>query len=888
LWLGTHDGGLCKFDVKNNSYTNFTNSSKIKTSLPSNTIRAMCADGRYLWIGTENGGLSKMDMTTGMLTNYLYNKSDPNSIINNSIWSVHKDRQGRIWIGSFARGLCVLDALEDKIPVLDISMDDDLVNAIFIDSQQRMWIGTEDGLVLRDKSGFYRFRFDSKDKNSISSNAINCIFEDSKHRIWIGVWGGGINRFVDNPKSFVRYVPSSKRKTLTNADVFAIAEYSKTGELLLATFGGLNILKDERDGIFENPFKYPTEGDQIQFSVLEDRKHNLWVGARSGLSLYSIENKTAKRIDIFGDSTKVSDQINCLFEDHNGTLWVGSSGGLHQMVSPMKFVTYTSKDGLPVNFVQGILEDAHGNLWLGTTKGLVFFNTATKAFKTFDKSDGLISAELRRKSFFKSKEGRIYIGGNGINSFFPDSIFSNPHKPSIYITDLKIFNEPIKPKTGDGILKDVIAETKEIYLNHTYNFFSLHYVGINFTSSYKNQYAYKLEGFDKDWVQAGTQRFATFTNLDPGTYTFKVRASNNDGLWNEEGASLIIHVLPPWWKTWWFRLFGVLALIGLVLMIIVLRTKNMQKTNQILEETVDQKTKQIKEQNQKLKEQSEELAAQYEELIQSQEETSTQRDLLSQQNKALQESQKTIELQNENLEIEVAKRTQELVEYNHQLEQFAFITAHNLRAPVARILGLGQLLGLAKGKQEDQDQIYPKLINTAKEIDGVIKDLNTILELKKNNESYITDVDLATEILIIKGNLEREITTTQTSITTDFSQVPSIHTVKPYLDSILYNLVSNAIKYRHPDRKPVIEIKTTKNKNEICLSVTDNGLGIDTAQSKNKLFTLYSRFHSHVEGKGMGLYLVKTQLTAMGGRIEIESEVGKGTTFNAFFKDGSN
>ena len=823
-----------------------------------------------------------------MLTNYLYDRSNPNSIINNSIWSVHKDRQGRIWVGSFARGLCVLDALEDKIPVLDISMDDDLVNAIFIDSQQRMWIGTEDGLVLRDTRGSYRFRSDPKDKNSISSNAINCIFEDSKHRIWIGVWNGGINRFVDDSRSFIRYLPDSKTKTLTNADVFAIGEYSKTGELLLATFGGLNILKDERLSIFENPYKYPSEGDQIQFAVLEDRKHNVWVGSRSGLSLYSIENKTTKRIDILGDTTKVSDQINCLFEAHNGDLWVGSSGGLHHMVSPMKFVTYTIKDGLPVNFVQGILEDAKGNLWLGTTKGLVFFNTTTKAFKTFDKSDGLISAELRRKSFFKSKEGRLYIGGNGINSFFPDSIFSNPYKPSIYITDLKIFNEPIKPKANDGILKDVIAETKEISLNHTQTFFSLHYVGINFTSSYKNQYAYKLEGFDNDWVKVGTQRFATFTNLDPGTYTFKVRASNNDGLWNDEGASLIIHVLPPWWKTWWFRILAVLGLVGLVLLIIVLRTKNIQRTNLILEETVDQKTKQIKEQNQKLKEQSEELAAQYEELIQSQEETSTQRDLLSQQNKALQESQKTIEQQNENLELEVAKRTQELVEYNHQLEQFAFITAHNLRAPVARILGLGQLLGLAKGNPEDQDQIYPKLINTAKEIDGVIKDLNTILELKKNNESYITNVNLETEILIIKGNLEREIATTQTSIVTDFSQVPTINTVKPYLDSILYNLVSNAIKYRHPDRKPIIEIRTTKNKNEICLSVADNGLGIDTAQSKNKLFTLYSRFHSHVEGKGMGLYLVKTQLTAMGGRIEIESEVGKGTTFNAFFKDGTN
>jgi len=884
LWISTHDGGLCKFDIKNNSYTNFTIQSKAKTTIPSNTIRGMCQDGRYLWIASENGGLSKMDMTTEILTNYLYNTSDPNSIINNSIWSVNKDKQGRIWIGSFARGLCVLDALEDKIPVLDISMDDDLVNAIFIDSKKRMWIGTEDGLVLRDKTGSYRFRFDPESKSSISSNAIDCIFEDSKHRIWIGVWNGGVNRFVENSKSFVRYL-SHYKSTLTNSDVFSISEYSKTGDLLVSTFGGLNILKNDDTGISENPFKYPNEGDQIQFTLLEDSKHNVWVGARSGLSLYSIENKTVKRIDILGDTTKVSDQVNCIFEDHKGTLWIGSSGGLHQMVSSTKFITYTTRDGLPVNFVQGILEDGKGNLWLGTTKGLTFFNTVTKTFKTFDESDGLPSAELRRKAFFKSEDGQLFVGGNGINTFFPDSIFSNPYKPSIYITDLKIFNQTINPNASDGILKNDITETKEIYLDHTHSFFSLHYVGINFTSSYKNQYAYKLEGFDDDWINVGAQRFATFTNLDPGTYTFKVRASNNDGLWNEEGASLVIHILPPWWKTWWFRVLSILGLSGAVVLIIVLRTKRMEKANRILEDTVDQKTKQIKEQNQKLREQGEELAAQYEELIQSQEETSSQRDLLSQQNKTLQESQRTIEQQNENLELEVAKRTKELVEYNHQLEQFAFITAHNLRAPVARILGLGQLLGLAKGNQEDKDQIYPKLIHTAKEIDGVVKDLNTILELKKNNESYITRIDLDAEISMIKNNLEREIATTQTSITTDFTQVGSIHTVKPYLDSILYNLVSNAIKYRHADRKPIIHIKTTRGENETCLSVTDNGLGIDMTHSRSKLFTLYSRFHNHVEGKGMGLYLVKTQLIAMGGRIEVESEVGKGTIFNAFFKN---
>jgi signal transduction histidine kinase len=521
------------------------------------------------------------------------------------------------------------------------------------------------------------------------------------------------------------------------------------------------------------------------------------------------------------------------------------------------------KDGLPVNVIRGIMEDSKGNLWLGTTKGLTVFNPVTKAIKTYDESDGLISNEIRRKSFFKAANGQMFVGGKGVNTFFPDSIISNPNKPSVYLTDLKIFNKSINPKTNDGILKDDIAETKEIFLDHTQTFFSLHYVGINFTASYKNQYAYKLEGFDEDWVLVGSQRSATFTNLDPATYIFKVKASNNDGLWNEEGASLIIHVLPPWWATWWFRMLGVLFMVASALGFYRHRIRVIANSNRKLSALVKEQTKE-------LIQSQEELATQNEELIQSQEEIAAQRDLVSKHNESLEE--------------EVTKRTQELVEYNQQLEQFAFISAHNLRAPVARILGLGHLLTLAQNSPEEKEQIYPKLVHTTRELDEVVRDLNTILELKKNSDSFINDIDLATEVSMIRQNLEKEIASTRANITTDFTQAGILRTVKPYLDSILYNLVSNAIKYRHPNRTPVIHIMAEKLENEICLSVSDNGLGIDVNLFRDKLFTLYKRFHLHVEGKGMGLYLVKTQMIAMGGRIEVESEVDKGTTFKAYFK----
>ncbi|HTJ50598.1 MAG TPA: two-component regulator propeller domain-containing protein [Cyclobacteriaceae bacterium] len=886
LWIATHDGGLCKVNLQDNQYTHFTTESTHGgASLPNNTIRCMISDGRYLWIATENGGLSRMDVHTEELTNFLYDKANPNSIINNSIWTVFKDKQGRIWAGSFAKGLCVLDMLEDKIPIYDHALESDLVNVIFMDSKNRMWIGTEDGLVLKDNAGSHRFRFDSKNKSSISSNAINCVFEDRKHRIWIGVWSGGINRFVESSKTFVRYNHEPNRKeSLTDPNVFNISESSQTGELLVSTFGGLNILKDEQANIFENPFTYPHEGDQFHFALWEDKEHNVWVGARSGLSIYSLETKQIKPINVWDDTTKTSEQINCIFEDHNGKLWIGSSGGLHQMVNQKKFITYTTKDGLPVDFVQGILEDNKGNLWLGTSKGLAVFNTTSKKFKTFDESDGLLSNELRRKAFLKDKNGQMFVGGKGVNTFFPDSIVSNPNKPSVYITDLKIFNQSIEANAADGILKNDIAETKEIYLNYDHNFFTLHYAGINFTSSYKNQYAYRLEGFDPDWVNVGTQRFATFTNLDPATYVFHVKASNNDGLWNEEDTSLIIHVLPPWWKTWWARTLIILTLIGVAALTFFMRTRRILIANRELEDAVNQKTNELQqanlalrqreeeiiEKNKRLVLQSDELAAQNEELLQSQEEVSAQRDL--------------VEKQNENLELEVAKRTNELVEYNQQLEQFAFIAAHNLRAPVARILGLGQLLDMLENAPEKKDEIYPKLVNTARELDGVVKDMNTILDFRKNSESHLTLVDLAVEVSKINVMLEREIANAHAVITTDFAQVESIRTVKPYLESILYNLISNAIKYRDEQRTPIIHVKTEIIENEICLSVADNGLGIDLTAFRDKLFTLYSRFHIHLEGKGLGLYLVKTQITALGGRIEIESEVNKGSIFKVYFK----
>ena len=264
------------------------------------------------------------------------------------------------------------------------------------------------------------------------------------------------------------------------------------------------------------------------------------------------------------------------------------------------------------------------------------------------------------------------------------------------------------------------------------------------------------------------------------------------------------------------------------------------------------------------------------------------------QNLKLKEASEIIEKQNqeiksrnENLEEQVANRTKELMDYNQQLEQFAFVSSHNLRAPVARMLGLGQLLELPGKSEADEKLIKEKLIVTAKEMDRVVKDLSSILEVRDHSSEFLSEIDLAQEFEMVKTIIQEEINLNVARIHADFSLAPRVKTVRSYLHSILYNLISNAVKYRNPERDAEISITTENKGDSICITIRDNGLGIDLPRFRERLFTMQGRFHSHVEGRGLGLYLVKKQLDAIGGEIEVTSEVNVGTTFFVTLKDAT-
>lgn len=883
LWIATN-AGLQKYDVATRKYIVYNRHSK--PSLPGDNILYMLKERNYLWIGTENDGLCRLNTITNELLTFRANKNDPESLTDNSIRALYKDRQGRVWIGTYSNGIAVMDRLSQKFMDIDISLGNDIVNAILLDSKKRLWVGTENGLIVKSGQDVKRYNH-TADRKSLGANPVLAIYEDIQQRIWVGTWGGGLNRYDEENNNFIHYMPDTKREgSLSDPNVFSIWQSSETHELLVATYDGLNILSDVDAGYFKCIHEKQFQFNDYTRKIYEDTKGNIWVGTAEELLRYNSAQKELVRFEKSSryDSIQVSGACNSILEDKQGRLWVGTHKGLYLIENNKFQKKYTIDNGLPDNIVQGILEDGAGNLWLSTQTGISKFNPATENFKKFDASDGLFGNNFRPGVCLDDRMGNLFFGGKGVCAFNPDSIRSNSFIPEVFITELRIRNQPVKPGDSSGILKRPISETSMITLPPDYNFFSLKYVALNFTATAGNQYAFKLEGFHADWNYVDMQRTVMFTNLSPGIYTFKVKARNKDGVSNDEGATLTIRILPSWWRTWWAILIGAVLLIAALLSLYKLRVRSIEKRNAVLELQIKSRTEELEHQNRILLESQEEL-------IQSQEEISAQRDIVSAQIVELQEARQIIEKQNkeitvrnETLEAEVEERTRDIVEYNQQLEQFAFISAHNLRAPVARILGLGNVLDICKNNLQESQLITEKIILTARELDRVVRDLNTVLDVRRNSTSMIVPVNLQEELNLIKVNLEKEIQDTHTTFIENFSGGDTMFTVRPYIHSILMNLISNAIKYRHPGRRPVIAIHSEVKGDLFCLRIQDNGLGMDLKVYKDKLFMLYSRFHSHVEGKGIGLFLVKTQVSSMGGKIDVVSHPDEGTCFNLSFK----
>lgn len=687
LWISTMYGGISRYNLHTKQFTNFKSNPNDPTTIRSNTVRGICQDGNDILFAVENGGMSRYNPSSGIFTHYLHNDKNPRSIAGNSVWAIYKDRQGRIWVGLYSKGISIIDRYKDKFDQADIDLPNQTINSVIEDSQGRVWVGTEEGLTLYQNGKSIYYKHDEKDSRSLSTNPVMRVFEDAQKRIWAGTWQQGANLYEEGKGSFKKYIDlEAKAAGLTNKNcVFAFDNYIDNEQVLFGNYGGINILNKNTDQL-ENLTQYIKQEISIDYvhDIKTDRKGNIWIASLNGLLFFDATQKRLTRYrNIPNDSTSLASHSTLtVYEDSKNRIWVGAREGLHLVVSPGKFKRYTTEHGLPNNEINGIMEDGKGNLWIATNQGLSVFNPERQTFRNYFESDGLLSKQFRTNAIFKNKKGEIFLGTiNGLNIFHPDSVRDNPYLPPVLLTDFKIFNQSVKIGDYDSLLKQHISQTKEIVLTHQHSVFSIDFVALNFTQSEKNQYAYKLEGFDRDWNYVGSQRSATYTNLDAGNYTFRVKASNNDGLWNEEGISLKIKILPPWWATWWFRTLAISIVLVSAYSFYKIRTnflknQNLKLERQVIERTheIERKSKELEIANVQIQTKNEELSASEEELRQNMEELEASQELLKEQKQTIEHAFKMLQQQNTKVSdsIRYAQRIQQAILPHEDALQNAF------------------------------------------------------------------------------------------------------------------------------------------------------------------------------------------------------------------------
>ncbi|TAH22210.1 MAG: hypothetical protein EAZ08_01775 [Cytophagales bacterium] len=681
IWIGTEDG-LDRFDIEKQVFEHLGVGKDSTRSLLAKSVRSINGRGNELFFATENGGLSVYHLKTANLTHYLPDESKPTSLSDVTVRSVYIDRQQRLWAGTFSGGVNINDPHQEKFSKPSIPLKNKTVNAILKDSKNRLWIGTEGGLTVEENGEIVYYTHDPKQANSLANNPVLSIFEDNRNRIWVATWAGGLSIFDEEKKQFTNFtVDPTKPDKLTSPNIIDIHQSTQTQQMLaVSVHGGLYVLTDEKEQKFENYKHNPEDNTSITYGcrvIYEDSKKNIWVGTINGLNRFDIlAKKFTRYLHNKQDSNSISsNMIYSILEDSKGQLWIGTSQGLNKMINEKTFANYTTSDGLPSNSVNSISEDGHGNLWLGTNGGISKFNIQAETFRNYDEGDGLQSKQFKVNSNFKDKNGQLFLGGvKGFNTFHPDSVRDNTFLPNTIITDLKIFNKSVQIGDEDSLLKQDISQTKEIMLNYQQTVFSFDFVALNLTQSEKNKYAYMMEGFEKNWNYVGSQRTAIYTNLDAGTYTFKVKASNNDGIWNEESTSLKIIILPPWWETWWFRLIATsLFLSGGVLFYFV-RVNAIKKQNRRLEEQVKQRTQQLESANYEIKSKNEALQTSEEELRQNMEELETNQALLKEQKQTIETAFLELNRQNTKVKdsIRYAQRIQNAILPHESILDSAF------------------------------------------------------------------------------------------------------------------------------------------------------------------------------------------------------------------------
>ncbi len=593
LWIATKSG-LYRLDPATGHDTLYLPEPGNPDSIGSARISRIASDGRgLLYLGTEGSGLEVLDLKTGRFAHYRTDPEDGTTINSGSVYSLFFDNQGILWVGTHDGGVDYVSPLGQRFAHLRGrrgELSESSVTCVMEDHLGDLWIGTGGAINRLDRrTGAMRYYRD------IAS--VWTMIEDRQRNLWLGGWDIGLGRLDPESGKVTRYRHDPSRPSSIGGDnVWRIVELS-TGEMLIVLSNGVDLF-DRATGTFSRlTDRYPKAAIDGPFSAAEDRDHNLWIVGRGVLF---VDRKTGQTELYRGDPKNPHDvpdgQVQAVHIDGAGNVWLGGEGGLTCVKAGTRSMQrFTTRNGLPNNWVNNILEDRSGNLWITTSRGLTKFLDALKLpaeprFVSFAVLDGLQGYRFARNASFRSASGELFVGGpRGLNSFFPERVVSNQAPPPIVLTGLRIADEPQRVGAPRSALTKPLRDIEELRLSHKDSIITFEYAALNYLLPQKNTYKYRLEGFDSDWREVGSQRSATYTNLE-GRYTFQVVGINNDGVPSEKPATLVVRIAPhPLWSPWAKGVY-VLLLLGGVIGTVRWRVHAVEAHRRELETLVEQRT----------------------------------------------------------------------------------------------------------------------------------------------------------------------------------------------------------------------------------------------------------------------------------------------------------